>query len=127
MCNVIKIHILVVCLFELVLDICIVYIMMYVLKQTDENIMTTINALNHNGYASLITNNIDLYSVRTEYPKTGICNTAPLKAMLHVFTESELLDGFLGTDENFYYMLATSSGHTVPNWKYALKVLLKIE
>jgi hypothetical protein len=89
--------------------------------------MNTMNALNTNGYASIITNNIDLYSVRTEYPKTGTCNTAPLKAMLHVFTESELLGGFLGTNENFYYMLTTSSGHAVPNWKYALKTLLKIE
>jgi hypothetical protein len=89
--------------------------------------MNPINALNHNGYASIITNNIDLYSVRTEYPKSGKCETAPLKAMLHVFTESELLDGFLGTDENFYYMLTTAGGHDVPNWKHALKALLKIE
>jgi hypothetical protein len=89
--------------------------------------MNTTNALNTNGYASVVTNNIDLYSVRTEYPKTGVCNAAPLKAMLHVFTESELLDGFLGTNENFYYMLTTASGHAVPNWKHALKALLKIE
>ena len=87
--------------------------------------MNTSNAINHNNYASIITNDIDLYSVRIEHPKSGKCETSPLKAMVHVFTELELLNGFLGTNENFYYMLITSSGHDVPNWKYALKALLK--
>tara|TARA_R110000787_G_scaffold269651_1_gene376494 strand:+ start:971 stop:1219 length:249 start_codon:yes stop_codon:yes gene_type:complete len=80
-----------------------------------------------NGYAGIITNtDIDKYSIRIERLATGKCENVPLKAILHTFTEHEVINGFLGVSKDFYYMLTTSSGHDVPNWKYALKALLKI-